>query len=110
MERLHQFRPDLINWVIQQTQSEADRRWKRQTRVDWFVLVERIGGLILGFLIAALGLGAAMYLAMNNHETTASVVGGGTLVGIVTALVRGRRAKPQEPSPLPAQPQKKKKN
>jgi uncharacterized membrane protein len=32
--------------------------------------------------------GASTYLAMNGHETTASILGGTTLVGVVASLIK----------------------
>lgn len=56
------------------------------------VFVERIAGLVFALLIAVLGLGAAVYLAIADKEITAAVIGGATLVGLVTAFVAGRKS------------------
>jgi hypothetical protein len=92
LERLHGFRPDLVDWVIENTREEAVARRKRTARVDAFVLIERVGGLVAGFLIAFAGIVAAAYLAINGQPWVAAVLGGGTLVSIVTVLVTGRKA------------------
>lgn len=55
------------------------------------MFAERMAGLVFALLIAVVGLGASVYLAMNGHDVTASILGGGTLVGIVTAFVAGRK-------------------
>lgn len=97
LKALQEFRPDLIDWVLQQTEAEATFRRSRQTRVDRYVFTERILGQVAGTLIAAFGLGIACYLAVTGHENAAIAVGGGTLVSIVTVLVSGRK-----PSPKPS--------
>ena len=51
---------------------------------------ERRMGQFLGFGIALLGIGSSVYLAITNHELTASVLGGTTLVGLVSVFVAGR--------------------
>lgn len=51
---------------------------------------ERQLGQFLGFGIAAMGLAASVCLALYGHELTASVIGGTTLVGLVSVFVVGR--------------------
>ena len=88
----------MVDWVVNQTKSEASERWARQKRVDWFILAERVGGLLCGFSIALIGLGLAAYLALHDREITAGIIAGGTLVGIVAVLVQGRKISAPEQS------------
>jgi hypothetical protein len=37
-------------------------------------------------------MGAAIFLALNDQATVACVIGGGTLVGLVTVLVQGGKS------------------
>jgi hypothetical protein len=97
LEQLHAFRPDLVDWVKDQTEQEAVSRRERRNRVDMFILIERLSGLVAGLLISCVGIGAAVYLALNGQPTVASVIGGGTLVGLVAVLVQGKKtSKPNE--------------
>lgn len=91
IERLHEILPDKVDWVFEQTNIESAARRKEMSRINTMVFIERIAGLIFALLIAVLGLGLATYLAMNNHEVPASIIGGSTLVGLVTAFVVGKR-------------------
>ena len=97
LEKLHVFRPDLVDWIRDQTEKEAQARRVRTVRIDTFILIERIAGLVAGTLISCLGMGAATFLALNGQFTVACVIGGGTLVGLVTVLVQGKKsAKPDD--------------
>ena len=89
LRELQEFRPDLVDWVVRQTEDEADARRARQRRVDTFVFVERVSGIFLGALIAALGLGISAYLGMHGAQKVATTLGGGTLVAIVALIIRG---------------------
>ncbi len=51
---------------------------------------ERRLGQILGFSIGVLSITASVFLAMYGHEITASVIGGGTVVGLVSIFALGR--------------------
>lgn len=101
LEKLSEFRPDLIDWVVDQTQREAEFRRETTARRDTFIFIERIGGLIAAAVLSIAFLGASLYLGMNGQPWLAGVIGGTTLVGIVTVLVTGRKpdskpaAKPQ---------------
>lgn len=91
LQQLHGFRPDLVDWVRDQTEKEALARRQRTSRIDLFILIERIAGLVAGTLIACIGMGAAVFLALKDQSTVASIIGGGTLVGLVTVLVQGKK-------------------
>lgn len=89
LEKLHQFRPDLVDWVFTETKCEGDFRRREVTRVNTLVFTERILGLIAGLVIGVVALLAAVYLAMNDREVVAGVIGGTTVVGLVSVFVVG---------------------
>lgn len=93
LEQLHNFRPDLVDWVKTATEEEAAHRRARTNRVDTFILIERLSGLVFGAVIAVLGLLIAAYVGLHGQPALGMVLGGGTLVGIVTVLVTGRPSK-----------------
>lgn len=47
----------------------------------------------LAFVVAVLFLSGSVFLAFNGHDTVASILGGGTLLGIVTAFIAGGKNK-----------------
>ena len=101
LAQLQAIDPTLVGWVTKQTEQEATNRRSRQRRVDTFLFIERIGGLVCGALIAALGLGLSVYLAMHDHDVVAGVIGGSTLVAIVSVLVARTNATQRKAEPAP---------
>lgn len=91
IERLQEILPDKVDWIFEQTTIESEARRKEVSRINSMVFIERIAGLLFALLIAVLGLGLATYLAMHDHDVTASIIGGSTLVGLVTAFVVGKK-------------------
>lgn len=91
LEQLHRFRPDLVDWVLRRTEAEAEERRRRQRRIDRFIFIERVGGLIGGIVVALAGMSAAVYLVVHGAQAVAAVIGGGTLVSIVSIIITGRR-------------------
>lgn len=77
MERLHQFRPDIVDWILKQTENEAADRRERQARLDRYVCRERLIGQIFGFLIGIGGIAGGAYVAVSGHPTA-----GGTIASI----------------------------
>lgn len=92
IERLQQLVPNRVEWVFDQTQIESESRRTEMKRINTMVFIERMAGLVFALVIAIIGLGAAVYLAMNHHETTASIIGGATLVGLVAAFIAGKKS------------------
>lgn len=92
ISRLKELAPERVDWVFVQTEHESSARRDENKRINTMMFIERMAGLIFALLIAVAGLGASVYLAMNNHEVTASVIGGGTLVGLVAAFIAGRKS------------------
>ena len=89
LERLHEFRPDLVDFVIDQTTQEANHRRVREKRVDIFVFVERVLGQLAAIVLAVLGIAGAIYAGLKGMETlaiTIATVTIGTLA--VAALTR----------------------
>lgn len=91
IERLKEIAPHRVDWVFDQTQLESESRRSEAKRINTMVFIERMAGLTFALAVAIIGLGAAVYLAIQGKEVTASIIGGGTLVGLVTSFVAGRK-------------------
>lgn len=92
IERLKEIAPHRVEWVFEQTQIESSARRTETKRINTMLFVERMAGLVFALVVALIGLGSSVYLALHDREITASIIGGGTLVGLVTAFVAGRRS------------------
>lgn len=90
LDRLREIAPNRVDWVFEQTEAESRFRRMENHRINTMTFTEHILGLVFALLIAVFGLGAAVYLAMHDKEVTASIIGGGTVVGLVTAFIAGR--------------------
>ena len=106
LQQLHAIDPTLVKWVVDQTEKEANYRRTQDGRVNWFIFIERISGVVAGLIVSITGLGLAAYVAIQGHEIAASIIGGSTLATIVTVIVAGRRGSGKTP---PQEEQKKKK-
>ncbi len=98
LERLHEFRPDLVDWVVQQTQSNGEHRKSENSRVNGFIFVERLVGQIFAFLIGMAGIVSGSYVALNGHDWAGGTIASLALTGLAVVFLTGRRSKPKSTS------------
>lgn len=91
IERLKDIAPDRVEWLFDQTQIESENRRAENERINTLLFLERIAGLVFALFVACAGLYASLQMALAGKEVAASVVGGATLVGLVTAFIAGKR-------------------
>ena len=91
LEKLHQFRPDLVDKVLELTAEEAKKRRERLNTIDVYVYRQNMVSGIGAVLIALVAFCGAIYLAINDHDWAAVGIVGGTLGVVVYAISRQRQ-------------------
>ena len=90
LEKLHSFRPDIVDWVKDQTQIEAEHRRSQTLRINGFVFVERILGQVFAFLIGIVGVLGGGYVATHNQPWAGATISTAALTGLAVVFVTGR--------------------
>jgi len=85
LEHLHAFRPDLVDFVINQTAAEAQHR--RERRVDAYVFIERILGQLSAIALAVLGIGGGIYAGLRGMQVIAIAIVSSTIGTLAVAFV-----------------------
>jgi len=93
LEKLHNFRPDIIDWVISQTQTEAEHRRSQNKRINGFVFVERVLGQVFAFFIGIVGVAGGGYVALHNQPWAGAMISTAALTGLAVVFVTGRKNK-----------------
>lgn len=88
IERLHAIRPDRVDWVFEQTQIEAETRRTEQTRINIFIFIERIGGMLAALIIGVCGIGGGIYAALQGHDWLGGVVATTTIGTLAVAFLK----------------------
>jgi hypothetical protein len=101
IERLREILPEKVDWVFQQAAEEGRFRRAETRRINTLVAFERIGSMLSGLIIGCFSLSVSAYLAMHGHDWVAGVIGGTTVVGLVSAFVIGQRKPPADPTKPP---------
>jgi hypothetical protein len=103
LKELQLIDPSLVGWVIRETEVEATHRRTESSRINKFVFIERMSGVVAATLATVLGFVMATYMVLQGHDWAGVAIGGGTLVTIVTVLVQHNKKSLQESiTPAPA--------
>jgi uncharacterized membrane protein len=98
LKQLNEINPNLVQWVVKQTELEAQHRRKETAKINWFVLIEELAGMIFGAVVAIFGLGLGGYLILEGHDWAGVAISGVGLSTIVSILVARERDK-KKPAP-----------
>jgi uncharacterized membrane protein len=90
LERIHAFRPDLVNWIIQETEKEGAYRRHMTRRVNNYVFLERILGMVLAFIVGVAGIVGGGYIALNGQPTVGGTIATTTIGALAVAFLRGK--------------------
>ena len=88
LERLNSFRPDLIDWVVEQTNEEAQFRRQETRRLNSFVFWEHIGGLLLSVIICLTGIIGSIIALRFGGEHLAIVIAIATIATLAVSYLR----------------------
>ncbi|MBX9899405.1 MAG: hypothetical protein K2Y28_01360 [Burkholderiaceae bacterium] len=109
LKQLYAIDPALVDWVIKQTSEEAEHRRQQESRINVFVLIERMGGLVAGLLVSLFGISAGGYIILQGHDWAGVGICGTGLASIVSILVARQKAneKNNRANPAPSKPRRK---
>ena len=93
LEQLSIFKPGAVDWVIQQTQIEAEYRRKETLRLNSFVLIERIIGQLCALIIGITGIISGSYVALNGQPGAGGTIATVALTGLAVVFLTGRTKK-----------------
>ena len=97
IERLHAIRPDRVDWVFEQTQIESETRRNEQTRINTFIFVERIRGMLAALLVGVCGVGGGIYAALQGHDWLGGVVATTTIGTLAVAFLKRNNGNSNSP-------------
>ena len=87
LQELHQFRPDLVDVVIQETRAEAAHRRTQESRINLFVFIERMFGQVVAVVLAMTGITGGIYAALQGQPWLGGVIVTATIGTLAVAVV-----------------------
>jgi uncharacterized membrane protein len=94
LEQLQNFKPEAVDWVISQTQIEAEHRRTQVTTVNRYVFIEHILGQVFAFLIGMAGVCFGSYVALHGQPVAGGIIATSALTGLAAVFLSGRGKKP----------------
>ena len=94
LEQLSLFKPEAVDWVISQTQIEAEHRRKETSRINGFIFFEHLIGQIFALIIGIGGIGAGSWVAINGQPWAGGMIATASITGLAVVFLTGRK-KPQ---------------
>ncbi|MES9901095.1 MAG: DUF2335 domain-containing protein [Sedimenticola sp.] len=95
LQRYKDIQSDLPERILRLTESEAAHRREVTTQTVAIDKTETILGQVFGLIVTLAAFACAAFLGFHDHSTAASIVGGSTIAGLVTAFITGRSSQQQ---------------
>lgn len=93
LEQLNQFKPEAIDWVIQQTQIEAEFRRSETAKINLFTFIERIVGQLFALLIGLSGILGGSYVALHGQPAAGGTIASIAITGLAAVFLTSRSKK-----------------
>jgi hypothetical protein len=93
LHELHEFRPDAVDWVLDQSKTEADFRRSESHRINGFVLVEKILGQIFAFTMGLSGIIGGVYAAVHGQPTAGTTIASFAITVLAVVFLTGKKQK-----------------
>ncbi|MDR1646594.1 MAG: hypothetical protein LBR88_00930 [Zoogloeaceae bacterium] len=93
LEHLHSFRPDIVDWIVQQTQAEAENRRHSLNRINFFIFAQRVLGQILAFLLGLSGILGGGYITLQGQPWAGVAIATAVITGLAVTFLTGRENK-----------------
>ncbi|HDO1376304.1 TPA: hypothetical protein P2R00_003605 [Aeromonas veronii] len=88
LEKLHSFRPDLVDFVVEQTKIEAEDRRARTKRVDRYILTERLFGMVCSVFVCGIGVIGGGYVGLQGQPWLGGIIASAALGTLAVAFIR----------------------
>lgn len=87
LKKYQAIQPDFPERILRLTEKEAEHRHEITRKAVWIDGAEVLVGQVFGLIVALSSFAVAGYL---GHPAAASVIGSGTIVGLVAVFIKGR--------------------
>jgi uncharacterized membrane protein len=91
LEKYNEVVPGLAERIVKLTENQSSHRIEIEKLAISSQLSESKRGQYMGFILALVCIGSSVFLALNNQHIVASVLGGSTVIGLVTIFFAGKK-------------------
>lgn len=90
LERLAKFKPEAVQWIIEQTQIEAEHRRKEQSKINFYTFMSVFFGQIFGFCIGLAGIVFGSIVAIYGQPFAGAAIASVAIGSLAVVFITGR--------------------
>ncbi|NLQ17045.1 hypothetical protein HGG82_05330 [Marinomonas sp. M1K-6] len=90
MIKVETIHPGYISHLMDMHKNALENNNKMSNKGMEYVFKERMFGQVCGLVLGVLGVSAGVYLGLNDHDVLGGVIGGSTVIALVTVFVTGK--------------------
>jgi uncharacterized membrane protein len=94
LDALRRIKPGAVDWVIQQTQIEAEHRRAETKRVNELVFIEHLLSQISALIIGVAGIWGGSWVAVNGQPWFGFAIAAVVVIGLVVVQLSARKKRP----------------
>lgn len=98
LEKLHQFRPDLVDFVVEQTKAEAEFRRRTSDRINAYIFLERFFGTFCALAVGICGIVGGGYVGLHGEPVLGGTIASVALGTLAVAFISKNQAKAKPPA------------
>lgn len=91
LEALGRIKPGAVDWVIEQTQAEAEHRRTELARVNNLIFVEHVFAQVSALIVAVAGIWAGVWLAMNGQPWVGFAIAAVVMIALAVIQLGARK-------------------
>lgn len=88
--------PNGADRILRMAENQSNHRQEMESRYLRHEIVRSYMGVICGFFIGMTGILSSAYLVSQGHNIAGTILGGGSLGGLVTAFLKGYGSRREE--------------
>lgn len=90
LSKLNALNPKLVDIAVEEAVAEMKHRRDSTDSINKFVSRERMFALLIAIALPVIGMGCAMYLALQDHDRVAIAVALGSVAPVVSAIFKSK--------------------
>lgn len=93
LDALRKIKPGAVDWIIEQTQIEAEHRRAEQVRVNNLIFVEHLFAQAAALIVAVAGIGAGVWLVKQGQTWPGVAISGAVMLALMVVQLSAKKSR-----------------
>ena len=85
---LQKIRPDIVDFIVKETELEADFRRKKVGKINGYIALERVLGVLCALVLGLAGIVGGGYVAIKGHDWVGVTISTTTIGTLAVAFLK----------------------